>query len=485
MQLAPDGALIRIALGRALLMQRKSAAAVDALVPAAPSGGRDALLGAAYAAQGDWNGAAAAFQRALDEGVATPELLNGLGWAHMKLGHRELASAALKRSLVQKPNQPEIRKLLIGLQRAIDRHPMSRRNKRRTPVDRGRSATRAASGHSFRLAIVVALALALAIGAALRWHANSRAGITAGRVNVLLVTIDTLRWDHLGCYGDRSAATPVLDALAGRGVRFATAIAQVPLTAPSHASILTGLTPLRHGVRDNGGYTLPAEVRTLARRLTDAGYRSAAFVSGFPLDHRFGFASGFDVYDDRLARTAGRAPYTERSADATTDRVMGWLDQMRPSGGEARSTPSQPWFAWVHYFDPHAPYAPPPPFATRFADRLYDGEVAFVDAQIGRLLGRLERSGDLARTLIVVTADHGESFGEHGEETHGVFVYDATLRVPFIVAGPGIHGGRSSAVVARSIDVVPTRAGSHRGWGAGRCGRALAATGNRGQSDAR
>ncbi len=333
---------------------------------------------------------------------------------------------------------------------------MSRRNKRRTPVDRGRSATRAASGHSFRLAIVVALALALAIGAALRWHANSRAGITAGRVNVLLVTIDTLRWDHLGCYGDRSAATPVLDALAGRGVRFATAIAQVPLTAPSHASILTGLTPLRHGVRDNGGYTLPAEVRTLARRLTDAGYRSAAFVSGFPLDHRFGFASGFDVYDDRLARTAGRAPYTERSADATTDRVMGWLDQMRPSGGEVRSTPSQPWFAWVHYFDPHAPYAPPPPFATRFADRLYDGEVAFVDAQIGRLLGRLERSGDLARTLIVVTADHGESFGEHGEETHGVFVYDATLRVPFIVAGPGIHGGRSSAVVARSIDVVPT-----------------------------
>ena len=154
-------------------------------------------------------------------------------------------------------------------------------------------------------------------------------GVTAGRVNVLLVTIDTLRWDHLGCYGDRSAATPVLDALAGRGVRFATAIAHVPLTAPSHASILTGLTPLRHGVRDNGGYTLPAEVRTLARRLADAGYRSAAFVSGFPLDHRFGFASGFDVYDDRLARTAGRAPYTERSADATTDRAIAWLDRMR------------------------------------------------------------------------------------------------------------------------------------------------------------
>ena len=298
-------------------------------------------------------------------------------------------------------------------------------------------------------------AAAIAVGA-LFWRERGASSIlTRQPPNILLITIDTLRWDHLGCYGDRQASTPVIDALAARGVRFVTGIAQVPLTAPSHASILTGLRPLRHGVRDNGAYQLPATVPTMASMLSRAGYATAAFVSGFPLDHRFGFAAGFDAYDDRLAQNAGRGAHTERPADATTNQAVAWLDG-RAANGSSPPVPEtrRPWFAWVHYFDPHAPYAPPDEFARRFPGREYDGEIAFVDAQIGRLLPHAQAGA--SSTLVLLTADHGESFGEHGEETHGVFVYDATLRVPFIVAGPGIVPGRTSPVVARSIDIVPT-----------------------------
>jgi len=268
------------------------------------------------------------------------------------------------------------------------------------------------------------------------------------RPNVLLVTIDTLRADHLGCYGDAGAATPVMDGLAARGARFPTAVAHVPLTTPSHASILTGLLPLRHGVRDNGDFVLPDAVPTLAEAFHDAGYRCAAFVSGFPLDHRFGLARGFDVYDDRLPRgdDPRRSAYVERPAGQTTSAARAWLD----------GAPPAPWFLWVHYFDPHSPYEPPPDFAARFPGRGYDGEIAFVDAQLGALLGALEGKGLAARTVVLVTADHGEALGEHGEETHGVFVYDATLRVPWIMAGPGVPKGAVPPVVARGIDVAPT-----------------------------
>jgi arylsulfatase A-like enzyme/Flp pilus assembly protein TadD len=269
-------------------------------------------------------------------------------------------------------------------------------------------------------------------------------------VNVLLVTVDTLRADHVGCYGYGAAATPGMDALAARGTRFATAIAHVPLTTPSHASILTGLTPLRHGVRDNGGFALPAGTPTLARLLKDAGYRTAAFVSGFPLDRRFGLEIGFDTYDDRLpyGDDPRRAAYVERRADATTEAALRWLSSLDLAGA--------PFFAWVHYFDPHAPYEPPAEYGARFADRPYDGEVAFVDAQLRRLLEWIDRRRLTGRTLVLVTADHGESLGEHGEDTHGVFVYDATLRVPWIMAGPGVLPGRVASTVARGIDVTPT-----------------------------
>jgi choline-sulfatase len=271
------------------------------------------------------------------------------------------------------------------------------------------------------------------------------------RPNVLFVTIDTLRADRLGCYGHAAAVTPALDALATRGVRFATAIAHVPLTGPSHASLLTGRTPLGHGFRDNGGYVLPPQVKTAAEDFGQAGYRTAAFVSGFPLDRRFGFDRGFETYDDHLPKgnDRRRTPYVERLADATTDAVIRWLGAPTAAG-------ASPFFLWVHYYDPHAPYEPPGALAERFRDSPYDGEIAFVDAQLARLLRALEDKGTLSRTLVLVTADHGEGLGEHGEATHGLFVYDATLHVPLILAGPGIGAGRVSTTVARGIDLLPT-----------------------------
>lgn len=280
----------------------------------------------------------------------------------------------------------------------------------------------------------------------------SPATLTASRPNVLLVTIDTLRADRLGTYGHAAAATPTLDALSARGVRFATAVAHVPLTGPSHASILTGLTPLGHGVRDNGGYVLPAELKTAAQRFREAGYRTAGFVSGFPLDRRFGFDRGFDTYDDHLPRgnDPRRTPYVERLADATTDAGLRWLAAPASAGAAA------PFFLWMHYYDPHAPYEPPGDLATRFRSTPYDGEVAFVDAQLARLFRALDETGALARTLVLVRADHGEGLGEHGEGTHGLFVYDSTLKVPWIMAGPGVAAGGVPATVARGIDVLPT-----------------------------
>ncbi len=298
------------------------------------------------------------------------------------------------------------------------------------------------------------LVLILAAGPVIGCHSHApttAAGPAADRPHVLLVTIDTLRADHVGCYGDAQAATPTLDALAARGIRFATAVAHVPLTGPSHACLLTGLTPLGHGFRDNGGFVIAPTVKTAAEDFRAAGYRTAAFVSGFPLDRRFGFDRGFETYDDHLPQgnDRRRTPYVERFADATTDAVLRWLRTPTAAG-------ATPFFLWVHYYDPHAPYEPPGELAQRFRSAPYDGEIAFVDAQLGRLLRALDESGALGHTLVLVTADHGESLGEHGEGTHGLFVYDATLRVPWIMAGPGVSAGRVASTVGRGVDVLPT-----------------------------
>ena len=337
------------------------------------------------------------------------------------------------------------------------RRDESARTMSRGPGDRRQTHRRRRHRRRPSRARAVLLVLGVAAGVVALWIGSRILGRSqTPRANILLVTIDTLRWDHVGAYGYDVAVTPVIDSLARRGATFETAVAHVALTGPSHASMLTGLIPPRHGVRDNGAFALPPTVATIASQLAHGGYETAAFVSGFPLDRRFGFATGFAMYDDWFPRGqgAGSRAYVERRADDTTTRVLGWLDE-RAQNNRA-GAPVRPWFLWVHYFDPHAAYAPPPEFAARFPNSAYDGEIAFVDTQLGRLLQRLERSGELARTVVLVTADHGESLGDHGEQTHGIFVYDATLRVPFIITGPGIPAGLSPRVVARGVDVMPT-----------------------------
>jgi arylsulfatase A-like enzyme/uncharacterized protein HemY len=274
---------------------------------------------------------------------------------------------------------------------------------------------------------------------------------SAKGLNVLVVTLDTTRADHLGCYGHKGASTPALDALAARGLRFTQATSSVPVTLPSHATIFTGFDPPRHGVRNNSEYRLGAEHETLAEILRAAGYDTAAFVSAFVLDARFGLDQGFALYDDRVESARGAAfaqGNNERRADEVTDAALAWL------GRERRA----PFFAWVHYYDAHATYRPPAPYDARFRDAPYDGEIAFMDAQLGRLLRALDERKLRERTLVVVLADHGESLGEHGEATHGVFVYEAVMRVPLIVAGPAAVVPRPATVdgLVSTADVTPT-----------------------------
>jgi len=280
------------------------------------------------------------------------------------------------------------------------------------------------------------------------WAAILPASTPAGPPNILLVTIDTLRADHLGAYGYGRIETPNIDRLAKRGTLFSQAFSPVPLTLPAHAAIMTGTVPPIHGVRNNG-QRLPAGPRTLAEILKGRGYRTGAFVGAFPLDSRFGLNRGFETYDDRYgSRNASRdLTFVERRADDVNAPAAAWIS--------ARS--GEPFFAWVHYFDPHTPYEPPPPYAAGYRGREYDGEIAYADAALGRLLARLEASGLLENTLVVLTADHGESLGEHGEATHGIFIYDSTLHVPLILAHPAlIPAGRTVGSPVGLTDLAPT-----------------------------
>ncbi len=263
---------------------------------------------------------------------------------------------------------------------------------------------------------------------------------------ILLVSIDTLRADHVGSYGAKGAATHNLDALAASGVRFEAAVSPAPLTLPSHTSLMTALDPPSHGVRHNEIFRLPDAIPTLAERLKQAGYATGAVVGSLVLDHRYGLARGFDHYDDRMGeRVAGGAGWPERRADAVVDAALALLE---PLGSR--------FFLWVHFYDPHLTYDPPPGFASAFPSRPYAGEIAFVDSQLGRLLTALrERYGD-SGLLVVVTSDHGESFGEHGDETHSYLVYESTQRIPLLFAGPGIPAGRSVAAPVGLVDVAPT-----------------------------
>lgn len=276
--------------------------------------------------------------------------------------------------------------------------------------------------------------------------------------NLLLISLDTVRADHLGIYGARDASTPNLDRLGREGAYFTAASSAVPLTLPSHATLMTGLLPPHHGLRLNGFGQLPASQTTLAETFAEAGFDTAAFVGAFVLDHRFGLDQGFSHYDDAIDRSRdGSSPRleSERPAGVVVDRALAWLK----GRSAAPASPTRPFFLFVHLYDAHAPYLPPEPWRERFATSPYAGEIAYVDQQVGRLLAELEQSGELDRTLVVALADHGESLGEHGEETHGLLLYEKALHVPLLMRAPGrIPAGRVVTTEVGLVDLAPTLA---------------------------
>lgn len=266
-----------------------------------------------------------------------------------------------------------------------------------------------------------------------------------GRLNLLLITIDTLRPDRLSCYSPLHLKTPNIDSLAEKGALFSKAFAHTPTTLPSHTNILLGTTPLYHGVHDNSNFIVREEFVTLAELLKDHGYSTAAFVGAFPLDSRFGLTQGFDVYDDNFGSLSSQVFFfAERKAEVVVEKALKWLEDQ-----------NSPWFLWIHCFDPHQRYEPPEPFKTQHKDDLYSGEVAYVDFALGRLFNHIQENGLNENTLIIFTGDHGESLGEHGESTHGYFGYNSTLWVPLIISFPGIKQGRINQNVSH-IDIFPT-----------------------------
>jgi len=307
---------------------------------------------------------------------------------------------------------------------------------------------------TIRRAIIVVLTAAAGSGACGGPSTPSVATAPVPR-HLVVVTIDTLRADRLGAYGSTTVPTPHFDRLAGEGVRAVDATAHVPITRPSHATLFTGRYPSEHGVRDNISLPLAADVPTLAETLTAQGFDTAAFVSTFVLSSPSGLDRGFAHYDDNFEATSqsDEAVFlstVQRRGDQTIDAVEHWLDR-RPAEARARRTA-----LWVHLYDPHDPYEPPAPFASQFADRLYDGEVAWTDTLLGRLRGVLESRDLWNDTLVVVMADHGEALGEHDETGHGFFAYETTLQIPFVARGPGIAVGRTLDGTLRTVDVGPT-----------------------------
>ena len=270
--------------------------------------------------------------------------------------------------------------------------------------------------------------------------------------NVLLVSMDTVRYDRLRCYGYRAIDTPAIDALARRGVRFHQVVTPVPMTLPGHATMLTGLNPQHHGARVNGMFRLNDRVPTLAEVLRQQGYRTGAIIAAFVLDRRFGLNRGFDHYDDDL--TTGRSTfdfsYRERPGEQVTDVAAAWL----------RANAGNRFFLFVHYFDPHWPYAAPEPFGSKYKSNRYgdyDGEIAYTDRQVGRLLEVLDELKLRSRTLIIVTSDHGEGLDEHDEKTHSLLLYDTTLRVPLIFSGPPeLPAHRVVTRQVGLVDLMPT-----------------------------
>jgi choline-sulfatase len=303
-----------------------------------------------------------------------------------------------------------------------------------------------------RSGVLAAVALLVAAAGAV-WMSSRRAhplleARSCSGCNVLLITIDTLRVDRVGAFGGPVGLTPNLDRLASEGLRLTRAYSAVPLTLPSHASILTATSPPVHGLRANGLFRLGPSLPTLAGVLKAAGYRTGAFVGSFVLDARFGLNRGFDEYDDRYGEKHAGDPAegAERRGEDVAKPALAWINQQSAIG-------NLQWFAWVHLYDPHEPYRAPEPYASQHEP--YDAEVAYADAIVGRLLAGLP-ARVLERTLILVAADHGESLGEHGERTHGVFTYDVTMRVPWIIWSGHRRAPGSSDALVRLIDLAPT-----------------------------
>jgi arylsulfatase A-like enzyme/Flp pilus assembly protein TadD len=274
------------------------------------------------------------------------------------------------------------------------------------------------------------------------------------RLNLLLISLDTARPDHLGCYGYEGISTPHLDRMAADGVLFTDALTSAPITLPSHASVLTGLYPLSHGVRENEIYVLAGEFTTLAEILQAEGYATGAFIGSFVLDSSFGLDQGFETYDDDVTGGMPADPFDPPEIDAAevNESAVPWLEEVE-----------EPFFAFVHYYDPHAPYEPPPPYDSLYAGRPYDGEIAFTDRAVGEVLGVLENRGLLDRTLVVIISDHGEGLGQHDELYHGILIYDTTIKCVLIVKPPSATGSADAQAnvprveaTVELIDVMPT-----------------------------
>lgn len=300
-------------------------------------------------------------------------------------------------------------------------------------------------GVALILAGIAGLVLALRVG---RSSAPPTSLGTYPDASVVVVTLDTTRADRLGCYGSPAGLTPVMDGLAAEGIVFEHAQSVAPVTLPAHASIFTGLSPVKHGVRNNGMFVLPDEVETLAEVFAADGYATGAFVSAEVVTRRYGLDQGFDVYDDDLSKSRrfGQTMVPSRRGGVTLEAATAWLDTVPPD---------KPVFLWLHLYDPHAPYDPPPPFRSRFPGDPYGGEIAYADAVVGELLAYLEETGRLSDTVFTVLGDHGEGLGEHGEQTHGFLLHQATIHVPWILRTPGMT--RPSRVVepVSVVDLAP------------------------------
>ncbi len=286
----------------------------------------------------------------------------------------------------------------------------------------------------------------LTVAACRSSHKSDNPQVALKPINVVLITLDTVRADHLHCYGYEKIKTPNIDAIAQQGVLFEKAVAQAPLTQPSHASMFTGTNPNVNQVRNNGGFALQPSSITMATILQRHGWNTAGYVSATVLKKVFGFNQGFSTYDDQMPQTSSGMETPARPANITVDHAISWLN--------AQS--NKPFFVWLHLYDAHQPYKPPPHFRKQYPGDPYDAEIAFADQQLGRFLNAVKQKSPPGKTLIVLLSDHGQSLGEHGEYEHGIFLYDSTVRIAWIMAGPGIPAGVRVQQQAREIDLLPT-----------------------------